>query len=205
MDIVRRVSALTLVVALSLIGIPLPAHAAGEESPRLTINGHALSQLLNRTAPGDPLPLAGLLGQETGQISGVALNENGQPLAAQAVQLKQVFTSQGRRAEQVSGRDTTNADDAFSFTGLQASDYLVEVLSGDEVIASAPVTLADGAMQVSGISVAPPAAASDPNWWPRRSTAAKVGIVVGIGFGVLIALMAADCADGQGSYIGPCG
>ena len=93
MDIVRRVSALTLVVTLSLIGIPLPAHAAGEESPRLTINGHALSQLLNRTAPGDPLPLAGLLGQDTGQISGVALDEDGQPLAAQAVQLKQVFTS----------------------------------------------------------------------------------------------------------------
>ena len=110
MNIVRRVSALTLVVALSLIGIPLPAHAEGGESPLLTINGLPLSQLLNRTAPGDPLAVAGLLGQETGQISGVALDEDGQPLAAQAVQLKQVFTSQGRRAEQVSGRDTTNTD-----------------------------------------------------------------------------------------------
>ena len=163
---------------------------------------------MDRTATGDPLPLTGLLEQETGQISGVALDADSQPLAAQAVQLKRIFTIQGNRAEQVSGRDTTNADGAFSFTGLQASDYLVEVLSGDAVLADATVTLTEGAMQVSDLSVAPPQpadAASDLNWWQRRSTAGKVGIVIGIGFGVLIALMAADCADGQGSYIGPCG
>ena len=61
--LIRRVLALTLVVAVSIIGIPLPAQAAEEESPPprvLTINGHLLSQLLNRTAPGDPLALAGL-------------------------------------------------------------------------------------------------------------------------------------------------
>ena len=53
MGFVRRVFARTLVITLSLIGIPLPAHAAGEETPPLTINGLPLSQFLDRTATGD--------------------------------------------------------------------------------------------------------------------------------------------------------
>ena len=52
MDLVRRISALTLIVTLLLIGIPLPAHAADEESPTLTINGSPLMQLLGRTGSG---------------------------------------------------------------------------------------------------------------------------------------------------------
>ena len=175
MGFFRRVSVLTLVITLSLIGIPLPIHAADDESPPsriLTINGHALSQLLNRTAPGDPLALAGTLGQETGQISGVAVDGDGQPLAAQAVRLKRVFTSLGDRAE-VSGSDTTNADGAFSFTGLQASDYLVEMLVDDQVIASASLTLAEGVMQVGGVTL------SQPEEGGRR-----VGLWLGIGAGV---------------------
>ena len=85
--LIRRVSALTLVVALSIIGIPLPASAADAEvvAKGLTLNGLPLSQLLNRTAPGDPLGLAGLLGQETGQISGVALDTDGQPLGSTGI------------------------------------------------------------------------------------------------------------------------
>ena len=69
MGLVRQTSALALVVTLSLLGIPLPAHA-GEESPPLTLSGHALSQLLNSAVPGDPFRLAGLLEQETGRVSG---------------------------------------------------------------------------------------------------------------------------------------
>ena len=85
MGLVRHTSALALVVTLSLVGIHLPAHA-GEESPPLTLNGHPLSQLLNSAAPGDLFRLAGLLEQETGQISGVLLDEDGQPLADQRVE-----------------------------------------------------------------------------------------------------------------------
>ena len=90
--------------------------------------------------------LASMICSETGQISGVALDGEGQPLAAQAVRLKRVFITLGDRAEEVSGRDTTDADGAFSFTGLQASDYLVEVLNDDEVVASSATTLEPGAM-----------------------------------------------------------
>ena len=81
----------------------------------------------------------------------------------------------------MSGRDTTTADGDFSFTGLQASDSLVEVLSWDEVIASASVTLADSAMQVSGISVA--LSLSEDKGMPL---AAKIGIGAGIGLAVLL-------------------
>ena len=84
MGLVRHTSALALVVTLSLMGIPLPAHA-GEESPPLTLNGHPLSQLLNGAAPGDPFRLAGLLEQETGEVSGVASDSEGQPLADRTV------------------------------------------------------------------------------------------------------------------------
>ena len=73
----------------------------------------------------------------------------------------------------MSGTDRTNADGAFSFTGLQASDYLVEVLSGDEVVASASVTLAEGAMQVSGINVAQ--SESGPGWWGHLPRVAPAG------------------------------
>ena len=132
--------------------------------------------------------MAGLLGQETGQISGVALDGEGQPLADHTVQLTRIVMVGGSRGEQVSVTELTNADGAFSFTGLQASDYLVEVLSGDEAIASTSVTLTDGAMQVSEVSVAPPAPVpeSERSWWGRLPTGAKIGIVAGAVVGALV-------------------
>ena len=66
MDLVRRISALTLIVTLLLIGTPLPAHAADEESPTLTINGSPLMQLLGRTGSGVLGSFPSLLEQETG-------------------------------------------------------------------------------------------------------------------------------------------
>ena len=100
MGLVRRTSALALVVTLSVLGIPLPAHA-GEESPPLTLNGHPLSQLLNRAAPGDPFRLAGPLVQETGQISGIVSDSDGQPLANLTVQLTRIVVVGGTRGEQL--------------------------------------------------------------------------------------------------------
>jgi len=194
MGSIRRISALALVVALSVAGIPLPAHAAGEESPPLTFNGRPLSQFLNRAATGDPLPLANLLGQETGEISGVVVDREGQPLAGRVVHATRVFTRGGNRATQRIGAATTSADGQFSFTGLRASDYLVEVLSGDEVIASRSVTLADGAMQVSGLSVVSVAAAeSEPGWWSRQSTPRKVLVGVGVVFGAILVVELLRC------------
>ena len=183
MSRVRRVSALALILSLSIIGIPLPAHAGGEESPPLTINGLPLSQVLNRTALGDPIPLAGLLRQETGQISGVVVGPEGEVLTGHTVQVKRITGgSGGGRMELVVGTTTTDAEGRFSFTALEPNDYRVEVLNGDDVIGDTFLTLAAGAMQAGGIRVATGA----PGWWGRRSTGAKVGIITGIGLGIFL-------------------
>ena len=109
---------------------------------------------MNRAATGNPLPLAGLLEQEAGQISGIASDGDGQPLANLTVRLTRIVMVGGSRGEQVSGTDTTDAEGRFSFTGLEASEYLLEALVGDEVVASASQTLSVGAMQVNGVTLA---------------------------------------------------
>ena len=196
--LIRSVSVFTLAVTLSIISIPLPAQAADDESPPprvLTVNGHALSQLLNRTAPGDPLLLAGLLEQETGRISGVALDGEGQPLADHTVQLKRISRVAEERSEQMSDTATTDEDGRFSFTGLPASEYVVEVHSGDEIIASASATLADGAMQVSGVVASSAVVDSDPgeSWASRhRVISAVAGTAVFVAFIGLWCYLACD-------------
>ena len=154
MNLICRTVVFTLVLTLSLVGIPVPTHAVGDKSPPLTFNGRPLSELLRGRATGVPFPLPALRQQVSGQISGVALDAEGQPLAEQTVRLTRPFTvNNGRSARQIVGMDTTDTAGGFSFAGLQASDYVVEVLRGDEVAASASMTLAAGAMQVSGLTV----------------------------------------------------
>ena len=188
MGIVRRVSAFTLLVTLPLIGIPLPAHAA-EESPPLTFNGRPLSELLNRAVMGDPLPLSGLLDQETGQISGVAMDREGQPFVEHTVRATRVVTQGRTDAQQVAGITATDAAGQFSFTGLQASDYLLEVLVGDEVVASTPTRLVEGAMQVNAINLqsAPESGGLHP--------AAQIAIAAGIGVTLTFLVLFAVCYD----------
>ena len=176
MGLVRRISPLALIVTLSVIGMPFPVHA-GEESPPLTFNGRPLSQLLNRAAPGDPFRLAGLLEQETGQISGVTVDGEGQPLAHRTVQLKGFVRVGPRLRAQVVGTDTTNLLGQFRFAGLAAGEYFVELLIGDDIALSAPITLTEGAMQVRGVSV---------SYEGGMSTAAKVAIYAGLAAAVTI-------------------
>ena len=175
MGLVRRTSALAVVVTLSVIGIPLPAHAS-EKPPPLTLNGHPLLQLLNRAAAGDPLLLAGLLEQETGQIRGVGVDGEGQPLAHRTVRLKSFVRVGPRRREQVVGTDTTNLLGQFSFAGLAAGEYFVELLIGDDIALSAPFTLTEGAMQVRGVSV---------SYEGGMSTATKVALYAGLAAGAI--------------------
>ena len=117
MGLVRQTSAFALVVTLSVLGMPPPAHA-GEESPPLTLNGQPLSQLLNSAVHGDPFRLAGLLEQETGQISGVLQDEDGQPLTDQRVEL----ASSDGPLRLVA---TTDAKGAFLYTRLGRGRYEV--------------------------------------------------------------------------------
>ena len=209
MGMVRRISALALIVTLSLIGVPLPAHATNEESRPLTLSGLPLSQVLQNAALGTLIPLAGLLEQETGRISGVALDREGEPLANHMVRATRVFTlaSTNTEATQDAGTTTTDAAGRFSFMGLRASDYLVEVLSGEEVVASASVTLAAGVMQVREVTVAPSAGPigqeSDGNWWSRLHGGAKAAIIVGAVVGLVAAVICGNNLNQHGECFNP--
>ena len=149
-----RVSALTLIVTLSIIGMPLLAHAEGDETPlaprRLTIQGRPLWQLRTSTPGG--FVLTGLPGQDTGAIRGVAVDAGGQPFAEHRVRLTRVFTVGERRAEQVT-TSRTDPQGQFSFTELAPSDYEIDVLRGSDVIVSALVALTASMMVVEGLRV----------------------------------------------------
>ena len=190
MGTVRRISALTLVVTLSLISFAIPIHAADEDLLPITINRLPLSQLLNGTAPSDPFLLAGLLEQESGEIGGIALDREGLPLANHTVRVTRVFTAGDSRALQVTGTTATDDEGRFSFGGLQASNYLLEVLRGDEVVASVSATPTESSMRVSEIYIAESAELEREGWWGQRSTAAKVGIGVALGVGATSGVLA---------------
>ena len=122
-SVARCISALVLVIAASVIGMPLPASASGEgkvvvsRHQALTINGRPLAQLLSATATArGAVPLPGLLEQVDGQISGVVVDAAGRPVAEHAVQLMRLFTLGGNPAEQISGTRMTDAEGGFSFS-----------------------------------------------------------------------------------------
>ena len=95
------------------------------------------------------------------------------------------------RGEQASGTSTTNDEGRFSFAGLQASEYLLEVLAGDQVVASASATLELGAMQASAISLQQSASEDGGGLHP----AAWVAIGAGAGLGIILLAFAA-CYEG---------
>ena len=92
---IRHVLGFSLIVTVLVIGVPRATQTASEEWPParvITIQGQPLSRLLTRTTGArDTFWPAGRLEQDGGQISGVAQDQNEQPLAAQTVQLTRVF------------------------------------------------------------------------------------------------------------------
>jgi large repetitive protein len=86
-------------------------------------------------------------------ISGLAHDSTGQPLGNTTVRLRNVETGQ------LAGTTTSGANGAFSFTGLQAGQYLVEVVdaAGQILATSAAISVAAGGA-ITGITVTTTAA-----------------------------------------------
>lgn len=191
---IRHVLGFSLIVTVLVIGVPRATQTASEEWPParvITIQGQPLSRLLTRTTGArDTFWPAGRLEQDGGQISGVAQDQNEQPLAAQTVQLTRVFRVNGNRAEQIRRTATTTAHGRFSFMALPPGEYLLEVFVGDEVVASATATLADGVMQVSGLTLTQDGSASEGGGLhPAAWVAIGAGIGVATVFGLLILVL----------------
>jgi hypothetical protein len=93
-------------------------------------------------------------GPPEGSIAGTASNSTGQTVAKATVRLRNLTTGQ------LSGTTVSDAAGSFSFSGLPAGSYVVEVVNvaGEIVGTSAAVAVAAGA-QVTGIVVAASAAA----------------------------------------------
>lgn len=92
----------------------------------------------------------------TGLISGTAHSQAGQTMVNTTVRLRNVATGQ------ISGTTTSSSSGAFSFTGLNPGQYVVEVVNsaGQVIGTSSTVTLAAGAMAATGVGVTTAAAAA---------------------------------------------
>jgi hypothetical protein len=93
-------------------------------------------------------------GPPEGSVSGTASTSTGQTVAKATVRLRNLTTGQ------VSGTTVSDAAGSFSFSGLSASNYVVEVVNaaGEIVGTSASIAVAAGAA-VSGVVVAASVAA----------------------------------------------
>jgi hypothetical protein len=88
-------------------------------------------------------------GQPTGVVSGAARSADGPTLPGITVRLRNVESGQ------LFGETTSAADGQFSFASIVPGNYVVELVnaSGEVLGASAPISLSEAAMTVSGLTV----------------------------------------------------
>ena len=181
---VRHVIALTLAVSVAMVGtsVPLIASDDGAASPTgiLTLFGQRLSELSGATGTR---VLAAWLDQTGGQISGTAVDVDGQPLVGYPVML----------ARPERGRLTTNtaARGTFSFAGLGPGRYEVQLLVDEEVVAtSGAMNLIEGTMQVRDIVLTRPREDADADGG-GLGLGAAIAIGAAVGFGVVLLFFSA--------------
>jgi len=117
----------------------------------------ALALAFGMSLSGAPLvaaPARGGQGQ-TASVSGTATSSAGQTVANTTVQLRNLATGQ------LSGTTTSSATGTFSFTGLPAGNYAVEVVNaaGQIIGTSSSIAVAAGAT-ITGVTVTASAAAA---------------------------------------------
>jgi hypothetical protein len=102
---------------------------------------------------GVPAPLAAA--QQTGSLAGIAKDNGGNPLGNYTVRLRNVASGQ------LVGTGKTAADGAFTFSNLQAGNYVIEIVdaAGKVIATSASIPLAAGAA-LTGVVVTASAASA---------------------------------------------
>ena len=124
-----------------------------------------------------------------GQISGVALDQDGQLLTAHRVQLNRILDVAGSRGVQAAGDTTSDVNGLFSFTGLSPGTFEVEVAVDDETFTTS-VELSAGAMVVAGVTVSPDGRREGVH--PAVWFAAGAGAGIGVLFLVLVCAYACN-------------
>ena len=137
-----------------------------------SVGAFALVCALGLSSPVGAAPRIGLAQAQGASLAGTATSSTGQTVANATVQLRNLATGQ------LAGTTTSNAAGAFGFTGLQAGNYVVEVVNaaGQIVGTSASVSVAAGAA-ITGVTVTASAAAiggtrSPTRGWPRSGSRA---------------------------------
>ena len=110
------------------------------------------------------VPTASAAGASLGRISGLALTQNGVYLIGQLARVRSLDRGD------VAGETTTNNTGEYSFTGLSAGSYIVELVANGYVVAtSAPVVLTSRDMTAEGVNATVAASA----------TQAQAGVLAG--------------------------
>jgi hypothetical protein len=140
---------------------------------------------------GIPVTVGAAGQQPNGVVSGVVRGSTQQPVASSPVRLRNLTTGQ------VAGTSTTNAQGAFTFSGVPQGNYVVEVLnaSGAVVGTSSTLALTATTATVTGVAITlagakaavAPAAAAGGTGSLFTSTAGIVAIAaLGAGIGVAV-------------------
>ena len=136
-----------------------------------------------------PRPMPRAQAQSNASLSGTATNATGQPVANATVHLRNLATGQ------LTGTTTSSAMGSFSFAGLEAGNYAVEVVNaaGQIIGTSASISVAAGTT-VTGVAVGTSAAlagAAAGGAAAAGAAAAGAGAATGISTAVIITTVAA--------------
>jgi len=124
-------------------------------------------------------------GPATASLSGIASASGGKAVANAAVRLRNLGTGQ------LAGTATSGAGGQFSFAGLSAGNYAVEVVNaaGQIIGTSAPVSVAAGAT-VTGVLANASAATTAATTGAAAGTAAATGGSAGLTTAIVITTVA---------------
>jgi len=147
-----------------------------------------LSLILSIVMIVSAVPSVSAAGAAAGQIRGMAMSQTGQHLAGQLARLRSLDIGH------VADVTTTSGSGEFSFSGVGAGSYVVELVSNGYVVGtSAPVVLSPRSMTAEGVTATASSAQAQAGVLSGSFWTSTVGIIVlaAITAGVLSAVVVA--------------